>query len=54
VVVLAVLGGARTHLQSFVLFVAVVVVLAAAVVAVFVTTAGDAETAPGGRGDQRG
>jgi hypothetical protein len=39
-VVLAVLGGARLHLQNFVLFVAIVVGLAAAVVVVFVVTRG--------------
>ena len=39
VVVLALLGGARLHLHSFVLFLVIVIGLAAAVVAVFVATA---------------
>jgi hypothetical protein len=38
--VLAVLGSARTHQQSFVLFVVIVVALAAGIVAVFVATGG--------------
>jgi hypothetical protein len=39
--VLAVLGSARTHQQSFVLFVAIVVVLASGIVAVFMATGAD-------------
>jgi uncharacterized membrane protein YoaK (UPF0700 family) len=39
-IVLAVLGSARTHQQSFVLFVVIVVALAAGIVAVFVATGG--------------
>jgi hypothetical protein len=39
-IVLAVLGSARTHQQSFVLFVVIVVALAAGIVAVFAATGG--------------
>lgn len=50
--VLAVLGGARMHQQDFVLFLAVVVALAAGIVAVFVATGGDAGS-PSGRDGPR-
>jgi hypothetical protein len=40
--VLAVLGSARTHQQSFVLFVVIVTALAAGIVAVFAATGSDA------------
>jgi hypothetical protein len=39
--VLAVLGGSRFHQQNFVLFLAIVVAVAVAIVAVFVATGGE-------------
>jgi peptidoglycan/LPS O-acetylase OafA/YrhL len=40
-ILLAVLGEARTHQQSFVLFLAIVVALAIGIVAMFVATGGE-------------
>jgi hypothetical protein len=47
IVVLALVGSARLHLHNFVLFVAIVIGLAAAVLAVFVVTASGKSATPG-------